>query len=185
MLPQFILDQFARIPHDTLFDNDYYGVFNNILTKVCFPDDVFTVHPCYPLPHAVEEPPIDLDSVAPYVVKVNNQPIFFLDIETPSNLDYISERVDADLHMRSMYRYLYDVTPTPRLHGVSVMGQRLVLYCLDKATARVNPKFVVPSSTYSIDTVPAERWDTDITTEEGYQRFMAVIDDVIQMAAAL
>ena len=34
-----------------------------------------------------------------------------------------------------------------------------------------------------IDTVPAERWDTDITTEEGYQRFMTVISDVKQMAA--
>ncbi|KIJ15416.1 hypothetical protein PAXINDRAFT_77505 [Paxillus involutus ATCC 200175] len=175
MLPQRILDGFARIPHDPFYDNDYYGEFNDILTKVCFLDDAFSVHPYYLLPHAVNEFPIDPELIVPYVVKVNNQPIFFLDITTPSALDGISGRVDADMHMRTIYRSLYDVTPTPRLHGVSVMGQRLASYCLDKATAHVNPNF----------TQFQQRWDMDITTEEGYQRFMAVIDDVRQMAAAL
>ena len=36
-----------------------------------------------------------------------------------------------------------------------------------------------------IDTVPAERWDSDIKMEEGYERFVAVINDVKQMEAAL
>jgi len=56
---------------------------------------------------------------------------------------------------------------------------------MDKATGRVDPEYVAPSPVYVADTVPTERWDTDITTEDGYQRFMAVINDVKEMAAAL
>ncbi len=73
--------------------------------------------------------------------------------------------------MRVIFRSLYDHTPTPRLHGISAMGQRLAVYCLDKATRRMDPKYVAPPGDYIIDTVPAERWDTDIMTEGGYQKF--------------
>jgi len=77
--------------------------------------------------------------------------------------------------MRARFRALYNVTSIPRLHGVSVMGQRLAFYCMDKATGHVNPNYVTLSTDYMIDTLPAERWDTDITMEEvsevhgGYQ----------------
>ncbi|KIL68730.1 hypothetical protein M378DRAFT_157840 [Amanita muscaria Koide BX008] len=183
MLPQRILDQFARIPHNTTIENKYYGVFDKILNKVCFTDDTFTIEPQYVLPQAVGVPTIDF--VVTYVVEVNDLPIFFLEIKPPLHLDHISSRVDADAQMRSRFRALYNVTPTPRFHGVSVMGQRLAFYCMDKATGHVNPNYVAPSNDYMIDTVPEDRWETDITTEEGYQRFMTVINDVKQMAAAL
>jgi len=65
------------------------------------------------------------------------------------------------------------------------MAQRLAFYCMDKETGRVDPDYVAPSTNYVTDTVPAERWVTDITTEDGYKRFMTVINDVKEMAAAL
>lgn len=183
MLPQRILDQFARIPQNTPIENKYYGVFNQILNKVCFTDDTFTIEPQYPLPQAVGLPTIDF--LVTYVVKVNDLPIFFLEIKPPLHINHISSRVAADAQMRARFYALFDITPTPRLHGVSVMGQRLAFYCMDKATGHVNPNYVAPSTDYIIDTVVAERWNTDITTEDGYQRFMAVINDVKEMAAAL
>ncbi|KIL64215.1 hypothetical protein M378DRAFT_78634 [Amanita muscaria Koide BX008] len=176
-----VLDQFAGIPHNTTIKNKYYGVFNKILNKVCFTDDSFTIEPQYPLPQAVGAPTIDF--VVTY--KVNDLPIFFLEIGLPLYIDHISSRIDADAQMRARFRALYDVTPIPRLHGISVMGQRLAFYCMDIATGHVNPNYVAPSNDCIIDAVPAERWDTDITTEEGCQRLMAVINDVKQMAAAL
>ncbi|KAJ6617961.1 hypothetical protein B0H10DRAFT_1280545 [Mycena sp. CBHHK59/15] len=97
-------------------------------------------------------------------------------------LIHISSRIDADMQMRARFRALYDVTSTPKLHAISVMGQRLAL---DKATGRINPSYVEPSTERIIDTVPADRWETDITMEEGYQRFMAVVNEVKRMAAAL
>ncbi|KAF8335582.1 hypothetical protein F5887DRAFT_609548 [Amanita rubescens] len=182
MLPQRILDQFARIPHNTTIENKYYGVFDKILNKVCFTDDTFTIEPQYPLPQVVGVP---INFVVTYVVQVNDLPIFFLEIKPPLYLDHIYSRVAADAQMRARFRALYNVTPIPRLHGVSVLGQRLAFYCMDKATGHVDPNYVAPSTDIIIDTVPAERWDTDITTEDGYQRFMAVINDVKEMAAAL
>ncbi|KAK2467705.1 hypothetical protein APHAL10511_000299 [Amanita phalloides] len=184
MLPQHILDQFARIPHNTTIENKYYGVFDKILNKVCFTDDAFTIEPQYALPQAVSVRPT-IDFIVTYVVEVNDLPIFFLEIQPPLHRDHISSRVDADAQMRTRFRALYNLSPTPRLHGVSVMGQRLAFYCMYKATGHVNPHYVAPSNDYITDTVPAERWDTDITTEEGYYTFMAVINDVKQMAAAL
>ncbi|KIJ15413.1 hypothetical protein PAXINDRAFT_44540, partial [Paxillus involutus ATCC 200175] len=161
----------------------YYGVFNNILTKVCFPDNAFTVHPYYLVPPtSIDGPTIDF--VVTHVGEAQNPPIFFLEIKPPLYLDHIYSRVDADAQMRARFLALYEDTPTPRLHGVSAMGQRLAFYCLDKTTTLINPHYVAPSTKYIIDTIPAERWDKDITTEEGYKRLMAVIDDVKQMAAA-
>ena len=93
-------------------------------------------------------------------------------------------RIDADMHMRARFQALYDVTPMPKLHAICVMGQRLAFYCLDKVAGHITPQYVMPSTEQITDTVPADRWETDITTE-GYQRFMAVIHEVKEMAAAL
>ncbi|KAF8326414.1 hypothetical protein F5887DRAFT_1289043 [Amanita rubescens] len=178
MLPQYMLDQFARIPNDTPIDNKYYGVFYQILHTVCFPEHHFDVEPRYPFPDLGV-----VDSVFTYVVEVNDLPVFFLEIKSPLHIDLISTRVDTDAEMRARFLALYEDISTHRLHGVSAMGQRLAFYHLDKATSRLTPSYIAPSS--NTDTVPVERWDTDITTEDGYQRFMAVISDVKEMAAAL
>ena len=62
-------------------------------------------------------------------------------------------------------------------------GLRFVAWT--KPPGYVNPNYVAPSTDYMIDTVPAERWDSDIKMEEGYERFVAVINDVKQMEATL
>ena len=186
MLPQHVLDEFAHIPHDTTLEDDYFGVFNQILSRVCFAGGPFITHPFYFLPLVVhgtlETGPFQ---VVTYVVRVKNQPIFFLEIKNPCHLDTAYSRVHVDMQMRAKFCGLYNITPTSMLHGISAMGQKLAFYCFDKAMGHVTPDFIEPSygDTGMIDTVPAERWDTDITTEEGYQRFMTVISDVKQMAA--
>ncbi|KAF8340793.1 hypothetical protein F5887DRAFT_1284249 [Amanita rubescens] len=150
MLPQYMLDRFARIPHDTPIDNKYYGVFNQILHIVCFPEHHFTVEPQYPFSDLGVE-----DSVFTYVVDVNDLPVFFLEIKSPLHIDLISTRVDTDAEMRARFLAFYGDISTPRLHGVSAMGQRLAFYCLDKATSRLTPSYVAPSS--NTDAVPVER----------------------------
>jgi len=163
----------------------YYGVYNTILARV-FTKVIFTIMPYYPLLELEAGVPPTVDSVVTFVVGLGMElPIFFLEIKSPLDIGSISTRVSADAEMRARFRALRNLTPTPRLHGVSVMGQRLAFYCLDKATGRVDPDYVAPSSNCITDPVPAERWDTDITTEDGYQRFLAVINDVKEMAAAL
>ncbi len=181
MLNQFILDRFAYIPHNTLIENDYYAVYNTVLAKVFgVIDGPFVIRP--PLPQALRVSTIN--SIT-YVVDVNELPIFFLEIKPPLYLDHIDTRIDLDAQMRAAFLALRDLTPIPRIHGVSAIGQKLAFYCMDKATGHISPDYVAPSTVPVRDTVPAERWETDITTEEGYGRFLAVINDVKQMAAAL
>ena len=104
-----------------------------ILSQLCFPDVGFFVIPHYPLPEA-SVPPSTIDFVT-YVVEVGHQPIFFLEIKPALHINQISSRIEADVQMRARFHSLYNLTP--RLHGVSVMGQRVAFYCMDKATHHV------------------------------------------------
>ena len=103
----------------------------------------------------------------------------FLEIKSPLHVDGISARINADAQTKARFCSLCEDTPTPRLHGISAMVQRLGFYCMYNATCRTTP-YYVSRETGVTDRAPlaAKRWDTDITTEDGYQRFMAVINDV-------
>jgi hypothetical protein len=185
MWPQYILDNFARIPANTTIENKFYGVYNMILDRECFNTPQFAVEPQYALPNAQTPGVPTVDFVVTYVVEVNDGPVFFLEIKPPGHVEHIATRIDADEQMRSRFRSLFNLVPTPRLYGASVMGHRLAFYSVDKVTRAVIPGYVAPSTTHVMDTVPEARWDVDITTEEGYQRFMAIVQEIRQMVDAL
>jgi len=126
-----------------------------------------------------------IDFVVTYVVAMDEKPIFFLEIKPPGHVNDISCRIAADDQMRDRFRGLYDLTPLPRLHGISAMGQRLAFYSLDKSNGNVDPEYVERSRTRIMDVVPTNRWDLDITTAAGYERFMEVVNDVRGMVEAL
>jgi hypothetical protein len=56
---------------------------------------------------------------------------------------------------------------------------------MEKATGHIVPERVHPAENYVTDIVPVNRWELDITTEVGHQQFMAVVDAVKSMVAAL
>ncbi|KIL57281.1 hypothetical protein M378DRAFT_171952, partial [Amanita muscaria Koide BX008] len=178
MLPPSILDYFARIPLNTTIENKYYGVYNKILDRTFNSTrDTFTIQPQYPLPQAQTHGVPSADFVVTYVVAMDERPVFFLEIKPPGHVNDILSRIAADDLMRDRFRSLYDLTPLPRLHGISAMGQRLAFYCLDKATGNVEPEYVERSRSRVTDVVPANMWDLDITTAAGYERFMEVVND--------
>ena len=86
--------------------------------------------------------------------------------------------------MRETFCSLYDLALTPRLHGISVVGRQLAFCCLHKPTGLLTPGYIAPSAVRVTNTVPKARWDVDVTTEEGYQRFTEVVEDIKQMALA-
>lgn len=126
-----------------------------------------------------------VDSVITYVVtiKANDdtyRPVFFVEIKPLDHVESMATRVDADKEMRVILQSLHNLIPTPRLHGISVMGQKLAFYSLNKESGYISPPEYVAT-----DTVPKERWDLDITTEEGYAKLMEVVEDVKEMVQAL
>ena len=87
--------------------------------------------------------------------------------------------------MRNRFSSFYDVVLTPNLHSISIMGQRLDFYSIEKATGHIVPEHIQPAENYVMDTVPVNRWELDITTEVGHQQFMAIVNNIKGMVAAL
>ena len=178
MLSQFILDSFARIPPSTDIKNMYFGVYDRILYEAFDPPTTFfAIGPDYPLTLT--------GLTVTFVVTTKNRPIFFLKIKPPAYVNSVPLRIAIDDQMRNIFYHLRDITALPRLHGISVIGERLAFYCLDKATGKIDPEYIERSRSYGIDIVPASRWDLEITTAEGYQSFMEVVNDVKEMVEGL
>jgi hypothetical protein len=80
MLPQPILNQFARIPLNTIIENKYSGVFNKILDRrFNATSNTFTIQPQYPLPQAQTYGVFSIGFVVTYVVAMDEKLIFFLE----------------------------------------------------------------------------------------------------------
>ena len=115
------------------------------------------------------------------------KPILFLKIvKPPGHVGDMSTIIAADDQMRNIFCSLYNLTSLPTLHGISAMGPRLAFCCLDKAAGNIELEYVEQSMNCIMDdAVPENRWDLDITTAVGYERFMEVVNDVKRMAEAL
>lgn len=183
VLPQHLLGRFARIPHDAHIENMYYGVFCRILSELCFAEQAYLVEPYYPLVQVGVPPTIDF--VVTSLVDMNDRPIFFIEIKPPRQLNSPSGRITADTQMRERFHGLRNDTPVPTLHGISAIGRMLAFYSMDVAANDIEPAYVEEDPEYVTDTVPEGRWEVDITTEIGYQQFMAVINQVRDMVAVL
>ncbi|KIJ15415.1 hypothetical protein PAXINDRAFT_11958 [Paxillus involutus ATCC 200175] len=154
-------------------ENKYYGVFDHILNKVCFVEDTFTVEPQYPLRQQVHHHFFKfLDFVVTSAVDGTDRPVFFLEIKLRSHLDSISESQSRQPDEGQISQPFPSYPPTEDTGTDSVCDA-------------IYPEYNAPSTEHVTDTAPEERWDVDITTEEGYKRFMAVINRVKEMAAAL
>ncbi|KAG2130702.1 hypothetical protein DEU56DRAFT_890018 [Suillus clintonianus] len=174
-----ILDMFAEIPADTTIPNEYYGVYNWVLRGAF--GHVYTVHPFYELPECYKDPSLlpegktAYDFSVTYAITLQNNPLLFLEIKPPGHLNDLSARFAADKQMRERFHSLRPITTTPRLHGISVMGQRLAFYHMDKSSGCIFPK--LPTS----GDVPIDWWKMDITTKAGNREFNTVARDVKNM----
>ncbi|KAG2126285.1 hypothetical protein DEU56DRAFT_542830 [Suillus clintonianus] len=179
MAAQQILDMFAEIPADTTIPNKYYGAYLAVLWKAF--GEPYTVHPMYELPECYKDPSLlpegktAKDFFVTYAITLKNNPLLFLEIKPPGHLNDLSARFAADKQMRERFHSLRPITTTSRLHGISVMGQRLAFYYMDKSNGCVFPK--------SGD-VPIDWWKTDITTRAGQQELNMVARDVRNMTEA-
>jgi hypothetical protein len=116
-------------------------------------------------------------------VDLHRIPVFFVEVKTALAIENLSARADADDQMRLRLRQLFDQSLT-ELHGVSALGTRLCFYCLDKNTESLTPPLIPRNAAYVNDTAPADRWDADVLTDNGYNRFMNIVDYVRALTAA-
>lgn len=67
------------------------------------------------------------------------------------------------------------------LYGVSAMGRQLSSYTYNRVSKAIEPVALADSASIIIDTAPIERWDTNITQEEGCTIFVAIVEEIKQM----
>jgi hypothetical protein len=124
-----------------------------------------------------------LDFVVYYFrVYFHRVPVFFLQVKTGVTIRNLSSRAAADYQMRLRLRQLFDESLS-KLHGISALGTRLCFYCLDKNTESLTPPFIPRNTAYVNDVAPAHLWDTDILTDDGYNRFMSIVQQIKALAA--
>jgi hypothetical protein len=109
--------------------------------------------------------------------------VFFVEVKTALTITNLSARADSDDQMRLRLRQLFDQSLT-ELHGISALGTRLCFYCLDKNSESTTPPPIPRNEAYVNDTAPVDRWDADILTDDGYNRFMKVTEHVRALAVA-
>lgn len=128
----------------------------------------------------IVDPPIHvrdaLDFVVYFRVDLNRVPIFFLEVKTARTIGSTSGRADADEQMRLKMAQLFDASPSV-LYGISALGTRLCFYMLDKTTESLTPQVIPRDPTYVNDVAPASRWNADILTDVGYNRFMSFVHE--------
>ena len=107
--------------------------------------------------------------------------MFFVEVKTALTITVLSSRADADDQMRERLRQLYDQSLS-ELHGISALGTKLCFYSLNKSLESLTPLAIPRNETYINDTAPVDRWNSDILTDNGYNRFMGVCDDVKALA---
>lgn len=113
-----------------------------------------------------------------YIIELDAQPVFFVEIKPPGHFNNGSGRTQ----MRDRFCDLRHHTPTRRLHGISAMGQRLAFYSMNTRTGAVVPKQQSTSKTSVTNTVPEKLVGC---RHHGHQRFMQVVNDVKAMVEAL
>jgi hypothetical protein len=100
--------------------------------------------------------------------------VFFVEVKTALAIENLSARADTDDQMRLRLRQLFGQSLT-KLHGISALGTRLCFYY---------PSLIPRNAAYINDTAPADRWYADILADDGYNRFMNIVEHVRALATA-
>jgi hypothetical protein len=103
--------------------------------------------------------------------------VFFVEVNPGVAIRHLSARAAADKQMRGRIEELFDQSLS-EIHGVSAFGSKLCFYCYDKHTQTLTPQPFPRHSYIVTKTAPADRWDTDIMTDEGFDRFMGIVEHV-------
>ena len=76
------------------------------------------------------------------VLNQDQKPVLIADIEDDRWADEPDKRQRADTQMRQRYDQMLRNCPIHRLYGLSLLGTSLRVYCGDKVTGELTPRFV-------------------------------------------
>jgi hypothetical protein len=175
MWPEKVLRQFQAVPASCR-ESDFYGPYNKLLNYYFAPDTDFTVVPQY-LKAASRD---SADFIFCFEIRLENKPVFIVELKDPAAIQHISTRAEADDQSRRRIIDLAESCPLNKLHAVSALGTKLCFYSLDvqNLAARIDPPRIDRDPDTVNDYVPAERWDRDVLDASGEDKLLAVINEI-------
>ncbi|KAH9014652.1 hypothetical protein EDB85DRAFT_2028984, partial [Lactarius pseudohatsudake] len=170
-----ILSQFQMVSKNPS-RAEFHGPYNKILYSLFPADTDFTVFPRF-VP--------DRDS-APlrrfgYEVRLDDRPVFLLELKRPGDLRYSLKRREADQEIRESMEVLRGEIPLPVLHAVSAFGTGLCFYKMHDSDNQPIERLDSPIPSHpkgATGTVPQECWAIDILGKEGEERFKSVVEEI-------
>ena len=99
----------------------------------------------------------------------------FVEIKTGSAINSLSARALTDAQTWERFGDYYDATPSIFV-GLSAFGHHVAQYTLNKEeNNKITPSRILASPEHLVDVAPRQRWDIDLTTEEGGRRMLDII----------
>ncbi|KAF9067173.1 hypothetical protein BDP27DRAFT_1329419 [Rhodocollybia butyracea] len=181
-----IFQKSDRLTDTETIENKFYPLYDDILNE-CFPRDRFSICPQYATPLAQIGGIGAIDFTIAYVIEALDldRVVFFIEIKPPTHLPVLYARHAADNQMRQRIPQISHLVRVPKLYGISAIGKHICYYTYDKNTRHVGPAEIPNSSLCIFDTVPIERWSSNIMEEEGRTRFLNVVREIQAMVNAL
>lgn len=176
--PSHIVAAFDSIPAGGLAgatdEAVLYGALNVLLFHFFPPTELYVVSPQW------KKPPqgFTVDFTTVFIVEIAQHPVFFIEVKAASCFSSLSGRANADEQMRKRFTELIECLAIPSLHGISMLGPHLSFYTYSKSDNKLHPPCIPSDPVYVNDVAPAQRWNTEVMSEEGIRRFTEVADHV-------
>jgi hypothetical protein len=121
-----------------------------------------------------------LDNPIAFIVESNDRPVLFIEVD-PGNVKSRNARATVEGRVRRRFTELVDTMGVSKLYGIGALGSKLAYFTLEAETGRISPPFL-PQKNWYLGESPISRWDTDIMEEDGFEKFVAVVNEVKVMA---
>jgi hypothetical protein len=172
--PQGLINIFnaCRKTHDqnTPFEYCYYATYDRLLNHTLIQDSGFTFI------ISLQTTPAESDHFM-VVLDLEQKPILIVNIKDDGWANVPHRRRSADTFMRDRFDQMLYSCPLPQLYGLSLLGTSLRVYCGEKATCKVTPKF---SGRPDEDRVlPRDflegQWNVDILSQDGFLKMKEIV----------
>ena len=159
---------------DLKHESRYYGPYDRLFNYAVV-EGAFNLF----LAPQKEESPNDAANSLVFLVVFDNQqkPVLIAEIKDDAWVDLPFKRQKADAQIRHRFEQMLHDCSIPRLYGLSLLGTSLRVYCGEKDTGTITPRFV---DRPDVDrTLPRDflegQWDIDILSQEGFNKMQEIV----------